>query len=76
MCSIGELFRNFTCYNCKEIEQSTDFRFRVFREGGALVKRSSRDTQCGRRVDYLSSPKLATHSETLARKYGEEKARQ
>jgi len=75
VCGIGEPFTNFTSCNCREIEQSTYFRLRVLREGCPLVKRGSRDTQCGRKVDYLSSPKLAAHSRTLARKYREEKAR-
>ena len=75
LCSTGEPFTNFTCSNCKEIDQATNFRLRVLREGRALVKRGSRDTLCGRRVDYLSCLELAAQSRSLARKFRLERAR-
>ena len=55
----GEPFSNFICGDCSEIVRATDFRLRVLREGCALVKRGSRDTESGRRVDYLSSLDVA-----------------
>ena len=70
----GEPFSNFICGDCSEIVRTTDFRLRVLREGRALVKRGSRDTESGRRVDYLSSLELAAHSRKLAQKYRVEKA--
>ena len=70
----GEPFPNLMCANCEGIVHATDFRLRVYREGRALVKRGARNTYIGRRVDYLSSQELATHSDALAKKYREEKS--
>jgi len=72
--AIGEPFPNFICSNCSKIEHKTDFRLRVMREGRALVKRGFRNRYLGRRVDYLSSQRLAAQSRQLARKYCKEKA--
>jgi hypothetical protein len=52
----------------------TDFRLRVLREGRALVKRGSRDTRLGCRIDYLSPQELGGHSRLLARWLKEERA--
>ena len=53
---------------------ATDFRLKVLRESSAVVKRGYRDTQPGRRIDYLSSQELAVHSRQFAKKYRQEKA--
>jgi hypothetical protein len=71
----GEPFTNFTCSYCIEIEQATDFRLRVLREGRALIKRGCRHTQSRRRIDYLQRTEVAEQSRTLAKKHREEKAR-
>lgn len=42
---------------------------------GALVKRGSKDTQCGRRVDCLSSHELDAQFKTLTNKCCEKKAK-
>ena len=70
----GTPYTNFSCDKCSELVLAKDFRFRVLREGRALVKQGLRGTECGRRVDYLSSTKLAAHSRQLAKKFRHEKA--
>ena len=70
----GEPFANFTCDACSKIVQENDFRLRVMKEGRPLVKRGSRDTSSGRRIDYLSIRELAGNSRRLATKYREERA--
>ena len=70
----GTPYTNFSYDKCSELVLARDFRFRVLREGCALVKRGLRGTECGRRVDYLSSTELAAHSRQLAKKFRHEKA--
>ena len=44
------------------------------KERRVLVKRGSRDTGSGKRIDYLSIRELAGNSRRLATKYREERA--
>jgi hypothetical protein len=71
--SSGEPFTDFTCNECCNIPQESDFRMRVVCEDVTLEKRGRRSTGLGRRLGYLSNAELATHSRSLEKRLNHEK---
>jgi hypothetical protein len=71
--SSGEPFTDFTCNECCNIPQESDFRMRVVREDVSLEKRDRRSTGLGRRLGYLSNAELAAHSRSLGKRLNHEK---
>jgi hypothetical protein len=71
--SSGEPFIGFTCSECCNISQVSDFRMRVVCEDVNLEKWGKRSIGLGRRLGYLSNAKLAAHSHSLGKRLNHEK---
>ena len=69
----GELFTNFTCSECCNIPQESDFRIQVVHEDIRLEKQGRRSTSLGHQLGYLSNAELATHSHSLGKRLNYEK---